>query len=302
VPSGTAQATAAARAAHLIVDREPWIFEDTLALTLLDESADDPLFPHRDPAAPGALASIRVAMTARSRYTEARLAAAVDRGIDQYVLLGAGLDSFAYRSPLIDRLHVYEVDRPATQAWKRERLAAARIPVPARVDLVAVDFTIDSLEAHLVGSGFDPSRPAFVSWLGVTQYLTTHAIRATLDVIGGLATGTELVMEYLVPAELRDEAGQEVADYFMPRAAASAEPWLTFLTPTETAEALAARSMLVIDDVDRERQIARRLWQRSDRLHPHKLGRLAHATVADGATETGRARASASGGRSRRGS
>lgn len=158
------------------------------------------------------------------------LSAAVDRGVDQHVLLGAGLDSFAYRSRLIDRVHVYEVDRPATRAWKRERLAAARIPIPARVDLVAVDFTIDPLEDHLVGSGFDPSRPVFLSWLGVTQYLTTEAIGQTLDVIGGFAAGTELVMEYLVPADLRDEAGQEVADYFMPRAAASAEPWLTFLT------------------------------------------------------------------------
>jgi O-methyltransferase involved in polyketide biosynthesis len=104
VPSRTAQATAAARAAHLVVDSEPWIFEDPLALALLDESADELLSAHRDSAAPRALASIRVAMTTRSRYTEARLAAAVDRGFDQYVLLGAGLDSFAYRSPLIDRL------------------------------------------------------------------------------------------------------------------------------------------------------------------------------------------------------
>jgi len=290
-----------ARAAHLLVDREPWIFEDTLALALLDESADDLLLPHRDPDAPGALASIRVAITTRSRYTEARLARAVDRGVDQYVLLGAGLDSFAYRSPLTDRLHVYEVDRPATQAWKRERLAAARISVPARVDLVAVDFTIDSLEDRLVGTGFDPSRPAFLSWLGVTQYLTTDAIGATLDVIGGFAAGTELVMEYLVPTELRDGAGQEVADYFMPRAAASAEPWLTFLTPSETAAALAARSLVVIDDVDREHQVPRLLWQRSDRLHPHKLGRLVHATLAVGATAAGRVRASASGARSRHG-
>jgi methyltransferase (TIGR00027 family) len=279
VPSRTAQATAAARAAHLIVDREPWIFEDTLALALLDESGDDLLAAHREPAGPSALASMRVAMTTRSRYTETRLAAAVDRGVDQYVLLGAGLDSFAYRSSLIDRLRVFEVDRPATQAWKRERLAAAQIPAPDRVDLVAVDFTVDSLEDRLVGSGFDPSRPAFLSWLGVTQYLSTEAIGATLDVIGGFAAGTELVMEYLVPAELRDEAGQELADYFMPSAAASTEPWVTFLTPIETAEALAARSLVVIDDLDREHQIARKLWLRSDRLHPHKLGRLAHATL-----------------------
>ena len=108
-----------------------------------------------------------------------------------------------------------------------------------------------------------------------------EAIDQTLDEIGGFAAGTELVMEYLVPAELRDRAGQEVAGYFMPRAAASAEPWLTFLTPAEAAETLEARSLIVTDDVDREHQIARSLWQRSDQLHPHKLGRLAHATLTE---------------------
>jgi methyltransferase (TIGR00027 family) len=279
VPSRTAQATAAARAAHLTVDREPWIFEDTLAFALLDESAAGLLAEHREPAAPPALASMRVAMTARSRYTEACLAAAVDRGMDQYVVLGAGLDSFAYRSSLVDRLRVYEVDRPATQAWKRERLAAARIPVPARVDLVAVDLATESLEERLVGSGFDPARPAFLSWLGVTQYLTPEAIGATLDVIAGFAAGTELVMEYLVPAELRDRAGQELADYFMPRAAASAEPWLTFLSPGQAADALAARSLVAVDDVDRKNQVPSRIWHRSDQLRPHELGRLVHATA-----------------------
>lgn len=123
--------------------------------------------------------------------------------------------------------------------------------------------------AHLI---VDRTPWIFEGWLGVTQYLTTK-------VIGVFAAGTELVMEYLVPADLRDEPGQEVADYFMPRAAASAEPWLTFLTPFEAAESLTARGLIVTDDVDREHQVAPRLWHRSDRLHPHRLGRLAHATL-----------------------
>jgi methyltransferase (TIGR00027 family) len=277
-------ATAAARAAHLVVDCDPWIFEDELAGRLLGDLAADLLSGHRDAGHGGALASMRVAMTTRSRYTEERLAEAVDRGIRQYVLLGAGLDSFAYRSSLAQGLCVFEVDHPATQAWKRHRLAAAGVPEPRQVAFVAVDLRTDSLLERLINAGFDLSRPAFVAWLGVTQYLTNEAIGATLDVIGGLCPGTELVMEYLLPADMRDEGGQALADFFMPRAAGLGEPWLTFLTPTDVAATLAARAMLVIDDVGRRDQIDPSLWDRSDRLCPHDLGRLARACVATDTT------------------
>lgn len=279
-PSRTALATAAARAAHIIVDREPWIFQDRLAFLLLGDVADDLVAVHREAGRAGVLASMRVAITTRSRYAEDRLAEAVPRGIGQYVLLGAGLDSFAYRSPLAHQLRVFEVDHPATQTWKRERLAAAAIPVPNQVRFVPVDFRVDSLSARLDDVGFDRSRSAFVSWLGVSQYLTDDAIGATLDVISGFARGTELVMEYLLPAERRDEAGRALAEFFMPRAAAFGEPWVTFLTPTDIVERLAAGGMVVVDDVGRRDQIDPVLWERSDALHPHELGRLARAVVA----------------------
>jgi methyltransferase (TIGR00027 family) len=279
-PSRTALATAAARAAHLIVDRNPWIFQDSVAVALLGDLADDLLVVHRDPGNAEVLASMRVAMTTRSRYAEDRLADAVGRGIRQCVLLGAGLDSFAYRSPLAHQLCVFEVDHPETQAWKRQRLAAARIPVVNEVRFVPVDFKVDSLSGRLLEIGFDPSQPAFVIWLGVSQYLTDEAIGTTLKVIGSFARGTELVMEYLLPRELRDQSGQALADSFMPRAAAFGEPWLTFFTPTDIAGLLTARGMTVIDDVGRRDQIDSSLWKRSDELHPHQLGRLARAVVA----------------------
>jgi methyltransferase (TIGR00027 family) len=278
-PSRTALVTAAARAAHLIVDREPRIFEDTLAV-LLGGLAKELVGAHRDSADSQNLAHVRVAITTRSRYTEHRLAEAVRRGIGQYVLLGAGLDSFAYRSPFADQVHVFEVDHPATQAWKRERLGAASIAVPSGVTFVAVDFRVDRLGDRLLEMGFDVTRPAFVSWLGVTQYLTTDAITTTLDAISGLAQGTELVMEYLVPAEMRDEPGQALAEFFMPRAAQSGEPWVTFFTPTGIAEILAARGFVLTEDVGRRDQVEPSLWQRSDGLRPHELGRLVHAVVA----------------------
>jgi methyltransferase (TIGR00027 family) len=278
-PSRTALATAAARAAHLVVDREPWIFEDRLAVGLLGDLAHDLLAVHRDIESAEILASMRVAMTTRSRYTEDCLLEAVARGVGQYVLLGAGVDSFAYRSPLARQLRVFEVDHPATQAWKRQRLANGAISVADQVRFVGVDFGRDSLAERLLETGFDGSRPAFVSWLGVTQYLTADAIDETLEAIGGLCAGTELVMEYLVPVEMRDQAGQALADYFAPRAAAFDEPWLTFLTPADVAGLVVARGMVISDDVGRRDQIDPGLWRRSDALRPHELGRVARAVV-----------------------
>lgn len=279
-PSRTALATAAARAAHVIVDRDPRIFDDTLALVLLGHMAEDLVAVHRDATNAENLAHMRVAMTTRNRYTEDHLAEAVRRGIGQCVILGAGLDSFAYRSPLVGQIRVFEVDHPATQVWKRERLAAAGVAVPSGVAFVPVDFRVGSLIHRLVDGGFDRSRPAFVSWLGVTQYLTSEALEATVDVIGGLARGTELVMEYLVPGEMRDEPGQALTDFFMPRAAATGEPWLSFYSPGGIGELLAARGMVVTEDVGRRDQIDVSLWERSDGLRPHELGRLARAAVA----------------------
>ena len=147
------------------------------------------------------------------------------------------------------------------------------------VRFVAVDFQVDSLSERLHATGFDPSQPAFVSWLGVTQYLTDHAIEATLDVIASFSVGTELAIEYLLPAVLRDEAGQALADFFMPRAATFGEPWVTFLTPAQLAGLLVERGMVVLDDVGRTDQIEAVLWERSDGLRPHELGRITRAVL-----------------------
>jgi methyltransferase (TIGR00027 family) len=231
---------------------------------------------------------MRVAMTTRSRYAENRLLQATRHGTGQYVLLGAGLDSFAYRSPLARRLRVFEVDHPSTQALKRQRLADAAIRVPDQLSFVAVDFAVDSVAERLREMGFDRSRPAFVSWLGVTQYLTESAIGTTLDAIGDFCPGTELVMEYILPAERRDEAGQALADFFMPRAAAVAEPWLTFLTPADVRRLLARGRMTVLDDVGRRDQIEPWLWRRSDSLVPHQLGRVTRAVVSGSTGPAGR--------------
>src|SRR5581483_4708452 len=204
-PSQTALTAAAARAAHLAVDSPPFIFTDSLAAPLLGDRAGELTGYHRQHAAHPILASARAQVICRSRYTEDRLARAVAGGVGQYVILGAGLDSFGYRSALSVR--VFEVDHPATQAWKRRALAGAGIAVPPSVTFVPADLATASLTDALAAGGFDLARPALVAWLGVTMYLSREAIGAVLAAIAALAPGTEVIADYLLPEGLRDEAG-----------------------------------------------------------------------------------------------
>jgi methyltransferase (TIGR00027 family) len=157
-PSQTALAAAAARAAHLVVDREPLIFRDPVAANLIGEPGAEMVGYHHRSGDHIVLAGTRAQVTVRSRYTEQRLAELAADGLGQYVILGAGLDSFAYRSPLADRIRVFEVDHPATQRWKRDLLAAARISPPDALAFVGVDLEAEPLTDHLAAEGLDPRR------------------------------------------------------------------------------------------------------------------------------------------------
>jgi methyltransferase (TIGR00027 family) len=277
--SQTALFAAAARAAHLIVDSGPVIFADTLAEPLLGDQAEELLAYHRLHGTHLVLSGARVQATTRSRYTEDRVAQGARRGVTQYVILGAGLDSFAYRSEVAGQIRVFEVDHPATQDWKRARLSSADIPVPDGVEYVAVDFEVDSLEECLVRAGFDRSRPAIVSWLGVTVYLTRAAIGGTLDVAAGFAPGTELILDYLVPAEMRDADGRAYAESVMPVSAERGEPWLTFLTPQEMSALLADRGFERVEHVRQRDTVDAGWWRRTDSLRPSNLSVIARATL-----------------------
>src|SRR5258708_34320762 len=218
---------AAARAAHLIVDQQPTIFSDTLASDLVGEEAEEYISSHRLHGTHLVLAAARGQVVCRSRFAEDSLAAAVRRGIGQYVILGAGLDSFAYRSALSPQVRVFEVDQRATSDWKRRQLAAARIPEPDNLVFVVCDFEAGSLADDLVRTGLNPAEPAFVSWLGVTMYLTEAAIGQTLADLGALAPGSEIVADYMLPPPLRDESANVYVDLVAPAAAERGEPWLT---------------------------------------------------------------------------
>jgi methyltransferase (TIGR00027 family) len=242
--SFTARTAAAARAAHLVVDSPPVIFADSLAARLLGDEADDLLGYHRAHGGHVVLAGARGQVTCRSRYAEEALAAAVAEGIRQYVILGAGLDSFAYRPGLSRQVKTFEVDQQAALDDKRARLAAAAIPAPDNVGYVPADFETASLAAELSRAGLDLSSPAFVSWLGVTMYLTREAITRTLAELSALASGSQIVADYMLPAGLRDDAGASYVELVGASSAERGEPWLTFFSPDQMAD-LMLRSGLV---------------------------------------------------------
>src|SRR5262245_6687150 len=191
-PSRTALMIARQRAAHQVLDHGS-ILNDPFAMKILQEDEKDVLqFANAHP-----LASIgRLFTAARSRIAEDALSGAVERGIRQIVILGAGLDTFALRNPHGARqIRIYEVDHPATQAWKRQRLADAQLTIPPWLNFVPVDFERDDLGEALAGAGFQEKSPAFFTWLGVVPYLTREAVGGTLDFIASIQN-SEVVFDY----------------------------------------------------------------------------------------------------------
>jgi methyltransferase (TIGR00027 family) len=277
-PSLTAFTAAAARAAHLIVDDEPLIFADVLAEAMLGDRADELIGYHRAHGTHPVLAGARAQVTCRSRYTEDSLARAVRRGVSQYVVLGAGLDSFAYRSAPTGQVTVFEIDHPATQEYKRRVR-----PAPDGLRFVPVDFALDfaadSLRDGLSRAGFDTAEPAFVGWLGGTMYLDSGAIERTVSVLGGFAPGTEVVVDFMLPTGLRDAAGDMYAELIGQASAEHGEPWLSMLAPDAMAALLTRHGFGTVRDVRQRDMIPVQAWERSDSLRPAELSRIAHATM-----------------------
>jgi methyltransferase (TIGR00027 family) len=281
-PSFSALTAAAARAAHLLVDGEPTIFADTLAAALLGDRAEELIAYHRLHGTHPVLAGARVQVTCRSRYAEDALARAASAGVSQYVILGAGLDSFAYRGGQAERVRVFEVDHPASQQVKRAALAAAGIDVPDSVRYVPADLAADPLARCLAAAGFDAAAPAVVSWLGVTMYLSAEAVGQTLAAVAGLAPGTELIADYLLPPEARDEAGALYGALVAQASAERGEPWRSCFTPDQMADLAARAGFGAVRAVSQRDAIPAELWQRADALRPAALAVLLHGTVQRG--------------------
>jgi methyltransferase (TIGR00027 family) len=219
---------------------------------------------------------MRIFIAVRTRFAEDALAAAVDRGVRQLVVLGAGLDTFAYRNPFAGRLTVFEVDHPATQAWKRQRLANAGIAFPASLLFAPVDFERHTLAEGLAAAGFDYNAPAFFTWLGVVPYLTQEAIWSTLRFIAGMPNGAHVVFDYANPPESLAPETRAYHDNRAARVAALGEAWLSYFDTGELHHKLIALGFNAIEDLG-PAQIAARYFPMRLRSTPENGGHVLHA-------------------------
>jgi methyltransferase (TIGR00027 family) len=237
-PSRTALSVALRRAAHQLHD-SPLVFDDPLAVAVLGEAYAEEL--RRTPLRADRPFSIglRAFLVARSRYAEDNLRGAVENGVEQYVLLGAGLDTFAYRNPH-RRLRVFEVDHPATQQWKRELLQRNSILIPESLTYAPVDFEHQSLSAQLGEAGFDHRAPAFFAWLGVVPYLTLEAFRSTLGFIAGQSPGSGVTLDYGQPRAVLPLLERLAHDSLASRVEKAGEPFRLFFEPAEMAAELSS--------------------------------------------------------------
>jgi methyltransferase (TIGR00027 family) len=273
-PSRTAQRVAMRRATHQLID-EPRVFDDPLAVKIADRESGPPADP-QEPFSRG----LRAFLAVRSRYAEDQLARAVERGVRQYVVLGAGLDTFAYRNPFQSAgLHVFEVDHPATQEWKRARLRDAGIAIPSEMTFVAVDFERQSLAAQLELAGFRHTALAFFSWLGVTPYLTRPAFDSTVEFIASLPAGSGVAFDFAVERSLLQPHQQLALDAMAARVARAGEPFRLFFDPAALANDLARIGFCEIDDLNADAINARYFSGRSDGLAVSGGGHLLSAWV-----------------------
>lgn len=231
-PDSSAVRTALWRAMHVRVDPPPHVVEDEMGLEL---AAPGDGWRDRPDMDPQATSGFRAAMVARARFIEDLIAERADRGVTQYVVLGAGLDTFAQRKPEIaSRLRIFEIDQPGPQAWKRRRLVELGYGIPEWLHLVPVDFEANApWWEQLAATGFDPGRPTVIASTGVTMYLTKDATAATLRRIAGLAPGSTLAMTFLLPTGLLDDADRPGLRTSEEGARAAGTPFLSFYTPQE---------------------------------------------------------------------
>ena len=230
-PDDTAVRVALWRALHVEVDPPPHIFEDTVGLKLVDPDAEWRSRPDMSPFT----RPFRASILARARFIEDLVAEQLEHGIGQYVILGAGLDTFVQRRPeLASRLVVFEIDRPGPQAWKRQRLIELGFGIPASLRFVPVDFEAgDAWWEHLEAAGFSSERPAVVASTGVSMYLTKEAIVATLRHVAGLASGSTFVMSFMLPIEMAEPDFRPGIERAMAGARANGTPFISFFTPAD---------------------------------------------------------------------
>lgn len=274
-PSETAMRSAMRRAAHQVWDK-PVVLQDPVALKIVGPEEEAKL--RRGPTDNAIERTIRAMMVARSRAAEDALAEAVAHGVRQYVVLGAGLDTFAYRNPWPD-LQVFEVDHPASQTYKKAQLARNGIAVPANCTFTPVDFMRQTPAGELPKAGWDASRPTFFSWLGVTPYLTREAVLATLSFVASCPKGSGIVFDVSTPASQVSLRDKVVRMWTVMRNAARGEPTVTRFDAEELASAAAKLGFAATGVLDTSAINARYFAGRTDGLVMSRRSALINASV-----------------------
>lgn len=280
IPDDTAVRVALWRALHVLEDAPPHVFEDTVGLALAA-----PADGWRQRPDMGAFTRpFRASIVARARFVEDVVAEQVSQGVAQYVILGAGLDTFAQRRPELGaRGRVFEVDEPATQAWKQGRLAELGLGVPPWLRFVPVDFERgEPWREKLTSAGFDAQRPAVVASTGVSMYLTKDAVESTLRAAASLAPGTTFVMSFMLPIELAEPSVRPGIEAAARGARANGTPWLSFFTPGELLALAREAGFAGVQHVSADELSARYFSGRADglRLPSHSEELLVAKTAA----------------------
>ena len=273
-PSLTALGAARLRAAHQVLDNAS-ILADPLAIHILGDDIEVSL-EHARAHTSGP--RLRWFIAARSRIAEETLDEAVNAGATQLVVLGAGLDTLAYRTPLADRLRIFEVDFAATQARKHEMLATAGIAVPDTLTYVAVDFEREALADALDAKGFAATQRSFFSWLGVVPYLTEAAIFSTLGYIAQLPGGAEVVFDYVNPAASVAVASRAANQALAERVAAAGERFQSYFDTAPLCAKMRSIGFRHVNDIGPEK-IAARFFPESERAAPTRGGHVMHAST-----------------------
>ena len=266
VPDNTAVRTALWRALHAEIDSQPHVFDDRIGLQLVAPDEDWRNRPDMGPFTK----PFRASILARARFVEDFVQEQATRGTSQYVILGAGLDTFAQRQPdLASRMDVFEIDQPATQEWKRRRLIELGFGIPSFLHLVPVDFEAGKAWwDQLTASGFDVNQPAVVASTGVSMYLSKEAVVATLRQVASFAPGSTLVMSFMLPIELHDPDIRAGVERAAAGAKANGTPWLSFFMPAEMLALARDAGFVNAEHVSAVALAERYFANRADGLRP----------------------------------
>lgn len=279
-PSSTAEFAATLRAAHQLLDGDQKILVDPVIIKLIEQSSVDYIQTSAAELRSPVMAAIRAFIAMRSRFAEDELEAAIQNGVRQYVVLGAGLDTFAYRQPPFGaQLRIFEVDHPASQRSKLDRLGIAKVGVPANVTFVPIDFERMDLRETLLAMGFDQRIPTFFSWLGVLAYLTWPAIESSLQFVASLPPPSGIAFSLFLPDSALKGVDLKAAEFLAAEVAARGEPVLTRLLPGEFEERLRSCGFSRVYDLTSEVSAERYFSARSDGLSQPLFGRMMSATV-----------------------